>query len=259
MNKNLKNKEPDILKIWENAGDALKNQQQLNKGKMETLLRKMSTDYSAGIKRLLKADAVFKVILIFGFIVIAALNLTNIFVLITNLICIIIGTISIKQDRKLIEALDEFQDVQINIRNHIEKEIRFYQANIFRLPFALSISVFLFYVLGSLSYHGIQYDTIQPVEDLQDGIVPGRAAQRVGRQGTAHVGPLFARLEPRRQRGHDVGPPAQATGRRVTAGYALAKDGQVGLDSEIPLRAAQPQPESGHDLVKDQQCAEFVA
>ena len=171
MNNNFKNKEPDILKIWEKAGNTIKNQQQLNKGKMETLLSKTSTEYTAGIKKLLKADAVFKVILIFGFIAVTALNLTNVFVLIANLICIVIGTMSIRQDRKLIEALDEFQDVKGNIRNHIEKEIRYYQSNMFRLPFALSISVFLFYVLGSLIYHGIQYETIRPIEDLTDGIV----------------------------------------------------------------------------------------
>lgn len=169
MNNNL-NKETDILRIWEKVGDTLKKQQ-LNKGKMETLLSKSSTEYSTGIKRLLKADAIFKVILIFGFIVIAALNLANLFVLATNLVCIIIGTMIIKQERKLIEGLDEIQEFTGNIKNHIEKEIRYFQSNIFRYPFVLSISVFLFYVLGSMVYHEIKYDTIRPIEDLQDMIV----------------------------------------------------------------------------------------
>ena len=168
--KNNLNKETDILRIWEKAGDTLKKQQ-LNKGKMETLLSKSSTEYSTGIKRLLKADAIFKVILIFGFILIAALNLANLFVLATNLVCILIGTMIIRQERKLIEGLDEFQEFTGNIKNHIEKEMRYFQSNIFRYAFVLSTSVFLFYVLGSMVYHEIKYDTIRPIEDLQDLIV----------------------------------------------------------------------------------------
>jgi hypothetical protein len=171
MNNNYKDKEADILKIWEKAGNTLKNQQQLNKGKMETLLSKTSKEYSTGIKRLLKGDAIFKVILIFGFILVAALNLANLYVLALNLVCIIISTMSINQERKLIEGLDELQEYKGNIRNCLEKEIKYYQSNIFRYPFILSISVFLFYVLGSLIYHGIKYETIRPIEDLQDGIV----------------------------------------------------------------------------------------
>jgi hypothetical protein len=170
MNNNYKNKESDILKVWEKAGETFKKQQ-LNKGKMETLLSKTSTEHSTGIKRLFKADAVFKVILIFGFIIVAALNLANIFVLITNLICMIIATLTIRQERILLEGLDELQDMRGNIRDQLELEIKYYQSNIFRHPFVLSISVFLFYILGSLIYHGIKYETIKPIEDVQDAIV----------------------------------------------------------------------------------------
>ena len=35
----------------------------------------------------------------------------------------------------------------------------------------LAISVFLFYILGSLIYHSMKYGLIRPVEDLEDAIV----------------------------------------------------------------------------------------
>ena len=168
---NSNNKDKDILKIWETAGDTLKDQQQLNKEKMETLLSKTSTEYTSGIKRLLKADAIFKVILIFGFIVVAAFNLANLFVLAINLVCIIIGALTIKEERKLIEGIDNLQEFKGNIRNYIENDLKYFKSNIFKYPFVLSMSVFLFYVLGSLIYHGIKYETIRPIDDLQDGIV----------------------------------------------------------------------------------------
>jgi hypothetical protein len=157
MNNNSKNKEQDLFNLWDKAGSALNNQQQLNKENMETLLNKTSSEFSSGMKRLLKADAIFKAIMLLGLIIISAFNLGNLFVLATVLICLILGAYFIKQDRLLIEGLDELQDYKGNI--------------IFRLPIVLSISVFLFYILGSLTYHAFQYETIRPVEDLEDALV----------------------------------------------------------------------------------------
>ena len=171
MNNNSKNKDQEILNIWEKAGNALNNQQQLNKENMETLLNKTSTEFSTSQKKLLKADAIFKVALIFGFIIVAALNLANLFVMATALICIIIGTLGIKQERLMIDGLNELAEFKGNIRNQLEKDIQFYKNNIVRYPLTLSLSIFLFYILGSLIYHDIKYETIRPVEDLEDGIV----------------------------------------------------------------------------------------
>jgi TRAP-type C4-dicarboxylate transport system permease small subunit len=171
MNNNSKNKDQEIFNIWEKAGNALNNQQQLNKENMETLLSKTSSEFSASQKKLLKADAIFKVALIFGFIFIAAFNLANLFVMATALICIIIGTIGIKQERLMIDGLNDLEEFRGTIRNQLEKDIQFYRNNLIRYPLSLSLSVFLFYILGSLAYHGIKYDVIRPVEDLEDGIV----------------------------------------------------------------------------------------
>lgn len=171
MNNNSKNKEHEIFNIWEKAGSALNNQQQLNKENMETLLNKTSSDFSASQKKLLKADAIFKAALIFGLIFIAAFNLSNLFVMATALICIIIGTVGIKQERLMIDGLNDLQEFRGSVRNQLERDIQFYRNNIIRYPLSLSLSIFLFYILGSLAYHGIKYDVIRPVEDLEDGIV----------------------------------------------------------------------------------------
>lgn len=171
MNNNSKNTEQDLFNLWDKAGGALNNQQQLNKENMETLLSKTSSEFSSGMKRLLKADAIFKAIMLFGLIIISAINLANLFVLATVLICLILGAFFIKQDRLLIEGIDELQDYKGNIRNFLTRDMHFYKSNIFRLPIVLSISVFLFYILGSLIYHAFQYETIRPVEDLQDALV----------------------------------------------------------------------------------------
>ncbi len=171
MNNNSKNKEQEIFNLWEKAGNVLTNQQQLNKEKMETLLNKSSSEFSTNQKKLLKADAIFKVALIFGFIVIAAFNLSNLFVMVTALICIIIGTFGIKQERLMIEGLNDLQEFRGTIRNQLERDIRFFRNNLVRYPLSLSLSIFLFYILGSLVYHGIKYEAIRPVEDLEDGFV----------------------------------------------------------------------------------------
>lgn len=171
MNDNTKNKEKEIFDLWEKAGNALNNQQQLNKEKMETLLCKTSSEFSTSQKKLLKADAIFKTALILGFIIVSAFNLANLFVIVTSLICIIIGTISIKQERLLIDGLNELNEFNGNIRDQLNQDIQYYKSNIIRYPLVLSISIFLFYILGSLVYHGIQYDIINPIEDLEDAIV----------------------------------------------------------------------------------------
>jgi len=171
MSNNSNHKETDILKIWAKAGNTVNNQQQLNKEKMETLLNNTSEEFSSGIKRLLKADAILKVILIFGFIIVAAFNLANLFVLATTLVCLLIGAMVIKLERKFIEDIDDLQEFKGNIRMTLEKNVDFFKRSIFKYPFILSISVFMFYVLGSLTYHGIKYDIIKPIRDLEDAIV----------------------------------------------------------------------------------------
>lgn len=138
---------------------------------METLLNQTSSEFSTSQKKLLKADAIFKVALIFGFIFIAAFNLANLFVMAIALICIIIGAIGIKQERLMIDGINDLQEFRGTIRNQLERDIQFYRNNIIRYPLSLSLSVFLFYILGSLVYHGIKYEVIRPIEDLEDGIV----------------------------------------------------------------------------------------
>ena len=71
----------------------------------------------------------------------------------------------------MIDGLHELNDFNGNIRDQLEKDIQFYRSNIFRYPLVLATSVFLFYILGSLTYHGIKYEVIRPIEDLEDGIV----------------------------------------------------------------------------------------
>lgn len=171
MNKNSDKFEKEFFQIWKKAENNLHNQQQLNKETMETLLSKTSSDFTISMLRLLKADAIFKLTLLLGLIGVAAFNLANLFVMGTVLFSIILGTSILRQERKLVEGLRELQDRKGTIRNFLEKDIHFFRNNILRIPLVLSISIFLFYILGSLIYHGIKYDTIRPVEDLQDALV----------------------------------------------------------------------------------------
>ena len=165
------NKEPDIHRIWEKAGNKIHSQQQLNKENMETLINNTSTEFSSGMKRLIKADAIFKVIMSVGFIMIAAFNLANIMVMLTSLVCIIIVLVTLKQERLLIEGIKEIQEYSGGVRNIIERDLQYCRRNILRFPVVLSVSIFLFYVLGNLIYHNVKYNTIQPVKDMQDAIV----------------------------------------------------------------------------------------
>lgn len=170
-NKGIQNIDIELFRIWEKAGNHISNQQQLNKEKMESMINKTSTEFTSGIKRLLVADAIFKVILLFGLITISALNLANLFVLMTTLICTLIVVFVIRQERYLVEGINEIKEFRGSIRRYIEMELGYYKGNIFRFPLVLSISVFLFFVLGSLIYHGIKYETIRPIRDLQDAFV----------------------------------------------------------------------------------------
>jgi hypothetical protein len=171
MNNNSKNKESDIFRTWEKAGNTLKNQQQINKKTMETMINNTSAEFTSSIKKLIKIDAIFKIILTLGYIIISAFNLDNLMVMLITLVCIIIVMITIKQERFLIEGIKELQEYSGGIRHIIERDIQFYKRNIFRFPLVLSVSVFLFYILGSLVYHAFKYDIIRPVKDLQDAIV----------------------------------------------------------------------------------------
>lgn len=170
-NTDTNNTDNELFQMWEKAGSQLSDQQQLHKEKMESMITKTSTEFTSGIKRLLVADAIFKVILLFGFIILSAFNLANLFVLITNLVCTIIVVLVIKQERYLVEGINEIKEYQGSIRRFIEMEIIYYRGNIFRFPMVLAISVFLFYILGSLIYHSMKYGLIRPVEDLEDAIV----------------------------------------------------------------------------------------
>ena len=167
----IHNNDSDLFQMWEKAGNHLNNQQQLSKEKMESMINKNSKEFTSRIKQLLLADAIFKVILLFGLIIISAFNLANFFVLFTTLICAIIVVFVIKQERYLVEEINEIKEYQGNIRRSIEMELRHYKGNVVRFPLILSVSAFLFYILGSLIYHGIKYEVIRPVEDLQDAIV----------------------------------------------------------------------------------------
>ena len=71
----------------------------------------------------------------------------------------------------MIDGINDLEEFKGNIRDQLGKDIQFYKNNIIRYPLVLSLSVFLFYILGSLVYHDIKYDVIRPVEDLEDGIV----------------------------------------------------------------------------------------
>lgn len=171
MNRNSNNTDKELFKLWEDAGQALNDQQQLNKKNMETILNKNSSEFSSNLVRLLKMDAVFKAVMILGFVIIAAFNLSNLLVMVTALICIILGTIGIRQERVLIEGIDELKTYKGNIRDYLRKDVEFYKSNVLRYPLILSISIFLFYILGSLIYHAFRYTTIRPVEDIEDALV----------------------------------------------------------------------------------------
>jgi len=94
--------------------------------------------------------------------------------------------------------------------------------------------------------------------NLLDGVVSGRAAQRVGRQRPADIYPRLARLEPGRQGGHHIPPSAEPPGRRVSAGHTFTEYSQIGFYIEISLGTAQDDPEARYHFVKNQQGPELV-
>jgi len=170
MNNNDK-KDKELLHIWGEAGNTIQQQQQLNKVKMETLLNNTSHDLLSGIRKLLKADALFKALLILGFLTISLLNLSNLFVMATTLICLGIITWSISSERKLIEKIEDLKQTNTDINNSLKSQLKFYKVNIYRYPFMLALSAAMFYIIGSLFYHQIKYETISPVKDITDGVV----------------------------------------------------------------------------------------
>ena len=93
---------------------------------------------------------------------------------------------------------------------------------------------------------------------FEQGMIPGHTGDRIGRKRAANISAFACAADAGREAHDHIRTPAYATRHRVAAGQAFAEHGQVRLDIEVTLRAAQSQPEAGHNLIEDQQCAELI-
>ncbi len=158
-----------LFKKWQQETD--NNSRQLNINEMEKLLKKASSDFSESIKKTIKIDMIFKLCLIAGLIILLLLFMKNTFVLITSSILVILGMIGLYEENVFLKGMRQVRLMERNIEDLIRDELKFYRSNLIRYPLVLSISIALFYVLGSMIYHAITYGHIKPINDITDVFV----------------------------------------------------------------------------------------
>ena len=71
----------------------------------------------------------------------------------------------------MLRDLHAVNNVSGNVKNIIEKQLGFYNAHVYKYPLAVSFSVAMFYVLGSMIYHSVVYGSIHPIRDMTDAVV----------------------------------------------------------------------------------------
>lgn len=169
MNKKDKDTDQDLFRKWQQ--ESSEHSQQLNFTEMEKLLKKVSTDFSDSVKKTLKMDMVFKLCMITGFLILMILFIENNFVLVISLLFLLIGAIALVTENNFLRGIRKTQALERNVSDLIREELKFYRSNILRYPVVLSLSMAMFYVLGSMIYHALYYGFIMPFSDLTDVVV----------------------------------------------------------------------------------------
>ena len=162
--------EQDLFRIWETAS-RLSEPQKFTKMEIEKILNNASREMSHSFQKGIYLDIALKSVLLAGFACILLYSLTNIFVLITSLIFIITGGLLLLLERKMLKSLHKVNKITGSIKNSIEEQLGFYNAQIYKYPLSVSFSAAMFYVLGSMIYHSLVYGTIHPIRDMTDAIV----------------------------------------------------------------------------------------
>jgi hypothetical protein len=169
MSKKDKYIDKDLFQKWQQ--ESADNLQQLNVTEMEKLLKRASSDFSDSVKKTLKMDMIFKSCMIAGFLIVLILFIDNSFVLITSILFTALGTIGLFTEKDFLKRIRKIQAMEQNVSDLIREELKFYRSNLVRYPSVLSLSIAMFYVLGSMVYHAIKYGFIRPFRDINDVLV----------------------------------------------------------------------------------------
>jgi hypothetical protein len=171
MSKKDKYIDKDLFQKWQQ--ESADNLQQLNVTEMEKLLKRASSDFSDSVKKTLKMDMIFKSCMIAGFLIVLILFIDNSFVLITSILFTALGTIGLFTEKDFLKRIRKIQAMEQNVSDLIREELKFYRSNLVRYPSVLSLSIAMFYVLGSMVYHAIKYGFISDVLVLAGLLILG--------------------------------------------------------------------------------------
>lgn len=171
MNRKDKDTDQDLFRKWQQ--ESSEHTQQLNFTEMEKLLKKASSDFSDSVKKTLKLDMIFKLSMIAGFLVVMIMFIQNSFVLITSLLFLLAGGVALAAENNFLKGIRKTRALERNVSELIREELKFYRSNLLRYPVVLSISIAMFYVLGSMIYHALHYGFIRPFSDVTDVLVLG--------------------------------------------------------------------------------------
>lgn len=155
---------------WEKENQHI-SQHQLTTKEMENILKKASSGISDSIKNNLLVDMIMKATMIVGFIVIIVLYLDNTFSLVTSIVFIGLGVISILLENQLQNSIKSMEQRHEKLIDAIERQLDFYRSNLFKYSLLLAVSYAMFYTLGSMIYHAINYGYIKPFDDAMDVFV----------------------------------------------------------------------------------------
>ena len=169
MNKENHEFDQALFRKWQMESEH--NSQQLKTEQMENLLKNVSGDFSVSLKRTIRMDMVLKAVLMAGFIIITILNPDSLLVISTSVLFILAGIFGLLTGRRLVKKMKSIQLMDLDISQTVRRELKFYRSILIRYPIMMSISVAMFYVLGSMIYHFVTYGSIQPFRDGTDVVV----------------------------------------------------------------------------------------
>jgi hypothetical protein len=171
MNRKDKDTDQDLFRKWQR--ESSEHTQRLNFTEMEKLLKKASSDFSDSVKKTLKLDMIFKLCMITGFLIVMIMFIQNSFVLITSLLFLLAGTLALMAENNFLKGIRKTRALERNVSDLIREELKFYRSNLLKYPVVISLSIAMFYVLGSMIYHAIHYGFIRPFRDITDVLVLG--------------------------------------------------------------------------------------
>jgi len=160
----------ELFSLWDKTTQQ-NSQQTLNIKEMEQILKKASSELSDSVKTVITMDIIYKSFMVLGFILISFLSINTPQSWITSGGFIVLGIGAILFEKQLLNGIKGFSSYTENMSELIKNEISFYRTNQLSYAIVLSISIAMFYVLGSMIYHGIKYNLIQPIKDTTDAIV----------------------------------------------------------------------------------------